>query len=512
MSKSFIERRIVIGLITNKKYLQKISSLFNKDFLKDEAARTISSWCIRHFNKHSNPPLGNIQLIFDSYQRRELLDPETTDDIKDILEDLSEEYEKLEEQEDNLDVLVDETLSYFDEARLVQLAEDVLDEAQRGNLLEANTLLADSKEIQKIQVENADFFYDDAKETQRIFESVPEPILEYPGKLGTLLNRHFVRGGFIGLLGPEKTGKTWWLMDIAFQAQRCGKKVAFFAAGDMNREEMELRKYIYMAKRSNEIEYCQEMLIPVIDCFWNQNGSCPNGCGEQPLTGDNPPKIKDMEKIYTDAFEEYGDDHEPCTECIGKIEFRGAPWFKRKEKVDPLNWKEAYKIERKFVRRNRRAGWNFADYPADTLTPRMIDNQLSLWHDQGFTADIVLVDYPDIMAPDEEDTRMDYRHRENMKWKKLRAIAHKWHCCVGAVTQADAMAYGKDWLDLTNYSEDKRKYSHATAFFGLNQTDGEAALGLFRINQLIVRSGKRGNKFATICQRLEQGRPFLASY
>ena len=36
-----------------------------------------------------------------------------------------------------------------------------------------------------------------------------------------------------------------------------------FAAGDMNRDEMELRKYIYMSKRSNEFEYCQEMIIPV---------------------------------------------------------------------------------------------------------------------------------------------------------------------------------------------------------------------------------------------------------
>jgi len=99
-----------------------------------------------------------------------------------------------------------------------------------------------------------------------------------------------------------------------------------------------------------------------------------------------------------------------------------------------------------------------------------------------------------------------------MKWLKIRALAHKWHCLVICPTQADGASYGKDWLDLSNYSEDKRKYSHTTAFFGLNQTDGEAELGLFRINQLIVRSGKRGKKYATICQRLEMGRPFLGSY
>lgn len=508
-NKSFIERRIVIGLITNEKYLQKITPIFNKDLLKDEAARTISKWCIRHFNKHAKPALGNIQLIFDSYERRNLLDQETCDDIRDILEDLSEEYE---EQEENCDVLLDETIQYFDESRLVRLADDVLQEAQRGNLLEANALIAGSKEIRQAATISPDFFFDDAKETQRIFESVPEPIIEYPGRLGALLNRHFVRGGFVGLLGPEKTGKTWWLMDIAFQAQKSGRKVAFFAAGDMNREEMELRKYIYMARRSNEKEYCQPLLIPTPDCFWNQNGSCPNGSDEAPIRGDEPPKIKDLNKIYTKAFEEYGDDHEPCIECMGKKEYLGAPWFKLKEAISPLCWKEAYEIERRFARRNRKAGWNFSSHVSNTLTCRMIDNQLSLWHDEGFNADVVLIDYPDIMASDDEDNRLDFRHKESTKWQKLRGLAHKWHVLVVVPTQSDALAYGKDWLDQSNYSESKGKYSHATAFFGLNQTDGEAELGLFRINQLMVRSGTRGNKFATICQRLETGRPFLNSY
>ena len=510
VSSQFIERRIAIGLITNDQYLREIAPVFNADLLKDEAAKKIASWCIRYFNKHGKAPLEDIGIIFESYTRRGKLNQEESEDIGSILDDLSDEYQT--QAENNPEVLIDETFAYFDENRLVRLADDIKAEAQRGNLLEANVLLATNKQIQRIARVDDNFFADDINRTQKIFEDVQEPILEYPGKMGQLLNRHFVRGGFVGFLGPEKVGKTWWGMDISFQAQRAGRKVAFFAAGDMNREEMELRKYIYMAKKSNELEYCGELMIPVVDCFWNQNGQCPAGCGESPIRGDKPPAFKDLQQVYTDAFEQYGSDHTPCTKCQGKKEFLGAPWFKVRNKIEPLNWKEAYNIERKFAKRFKSAGWRFKDYTSDTLTPRMIDNQLAIWHEEGFDADLTVIDYPDIMASDEEDRKLDFRIQEGKKWLKLRGLSHKWHQLVVVFTQSDALSYGKPWLDLSNYSESKGKYSHATAFFGLNQTDEEAELGLFRINQLIVRSGKRGKKYATICQRLEMGRPFLGSY
>ena len=511
MSKQFIERRIIIGLITNENYLREISPIFKQELLKDETAKKLATWCIRHFKKHGKAPGQDISLIYDSYVRRGKLQNDESDDIQLILDDLSGEYEELAEV--NIDVLIDETFQYFDENRIINVTDEAKYEAERGNLEAANALIASTRQFQRGQAKNYDFFADDPDHTKNIFETSQESIIEYPGALGKLWNKHFISGGFIGLLGPEKIGKTWWLMDIGFQAQRLGRKVAFFAAGDMNKEEMELRKYIYMAKRSNEAEYCTELMIPIIDCFWNQNGSCQSGESlEAPIRGDLPPKFQEMQKIYIEAYEEYGTDHTPCTKCIGTKQFCGAPWFKIKEKTSPLTWKEGYHIEKKFRRRFRHAGWMFADYRADTLTPKMIDDQITIWHESGFTPNIILVDYPDIMSPDEEDRRMDFRHRENSKWKKLRALAHKWHSCVVSPTQADGASYDKPWLGKDNYSEDKRKYSHATAFFGLNQTDSEAELGIFRINQLMVRSGKRGVKYVTVGQRLEIGRPFLTSW
>ena len=509
MSEQFIERRIIIGLITNDEFLRFISEKFQDQYFQPQAANTIASWCIRHFNIHNKSPQKDIELIFGSYKRRNILTQEQIEDIDDILTSLSGEYET---NEYSLSALIDETINYFDEQKVIKLADEIRQLAEQGDLSQAKSIIEKYSPFEKEEKSDPDFFANNIDRTRKIFEEVSEPIIEYPGKLGNLLNRHFVKGGFVGFLGQEKVGKTWILMDIAFQAMKNGRSVAFFAAGDMNREEMELRKYIHLARRSNEAEFCKELLIPVADCWKNQTGECQSAPGSNPFIEEKKPfKLEGLAKNYLPAFKTYSD-HIPCTKCAGTHEYIGAPWFRIKEKCEPLTWKEGYEIERKFVKTYRGGKWRFAEYPADTLTTRMIDNKLDEWQQDGFDADVILVDYPDIMAIEKDDQRKDFRHGENSKWKKLRAMAHRRNAFVAAVTQADGKALGKEWISLDNYSEDKRKYSHATAFFGLNQTDDEAELGLFRINQLMVRSGKRGKKYVTVLQRLEIGRAFLGSY
>jgi len=512
MPNDYIERNITIGMIASADFLREVDHIYRPELLQSQAAKTICGWCIRHFRKHNAAPNQDIQLVYSAYARRGLLDSDQQEDIEDILQDLSDDFA---ENQINVGVLTDEAIKYFAERAVILLADEIKVDALRGDYRSACAKIGGFLAPDKMVQANPDFFADDPERTRKIFEDVPEPIVEYSGKLGELLNEHMVRGGFVAFLGQEKIGKTWILMDIAFQAQRNSRKVAFFAAGDMSKSAMELRKYIYLSRRSDKIKYCGDLIVPVADCWKNQNGDCQHGPGMAPMAGKTRLKHWDKKnpiaEILKPIFYEFPG-HITCRKCQGEADFIGAAWLKIREKCQPLTWKEGYEAERQFVKRVRGGGWNFAEYPADTLSPRMLEQQLEIWKSQGFLPDVVLVDYPDIMDVNEEDKRLDQRHRKNSIWKKLRAIAHKWHCLVVVVTQADADAYKKEWLELDNFSEDKRQYAHATAFFGLNQTDSEAEIGLFRINQLMVREGARGKKFATVLQRLEIGRPHLGSF
>ena len=78
------------------------------------------------------------------------------------------------------------------------------------------------------------------------------------------------------------------------------------------------------------------------------------------------------------AFEQH-EEHEPCRDCRYTDRFWGAVWFKPREKVEPLTWKDAYKRERKFMKLMKGNTWQFHESPADTLTPGMMENQLEIW-------------------------------------------------------------------------------------------------------------------------------------
>jgi hypothetical protein len=83
------------------------------------------------------------------------------------------------------------------------------------------------------------------------------------------------------------------------------------------------------------------------------------------------------------------------------------------------------------------------------------------------------------------------------------------------VTQGDAEAYDRDLLRMKNFSEDKRKYAHPTAFAGLNQDKKgrEKDLGILRINIIVAREGDFNSEHVVhIIQNLKRGRPYLGSY
>jgi hypothetical protein len=137
---------------------------------------------------------------------------------------------------------------------------------------------------------------------------------------------------------------------------------------------------------------------------------------------------------------------------------------------------------------------------------------LDEWENQDdFVPDVIVTDYADIMASSERE----YRHKQDGIWRGLRGISQERHSLLITATQADARSYGQSILNLSNFSEDKRKYAHVTAMFGLNQDPKgrEKQLGILRVNELLVREGIfNSNNDVVVLQDLGSGRPFTESY
>jgi len=151
------------------------------------------------------------------------------------------------------------------------------------------------------------------------------------------------------------------------------------------------------------------------------------------------------------------------------------------------------------------------------LSVNQIKVLLDSWeklHD--FIPDVIIVDYADLLIC---ESRLEERHRQNEVWKSLRGLSQEKRNekapLVITVTQADAKSYDTNLLQPKNFSEDKRKYGHVTAMFGLNQDPQgrEKAIGIMRINELVIREDDFNPKNVVyVLQNLKRGLPFLSSY
>jgi hypothetical protein len=202
--------------------------------------------------------------------------------------------------------------------------------------------------------------------------------------------------------------------------------------------------------------------------------------------------------------------YKPCHNCSKN---KGTIWLKKREAVEPLTGKTAVKkmVEwrRRFAHRLR-----ISTYPNETLTLVEITSLLDSWERaEGFVPDIIVIDYADILAPDPDCARLDYRNQQNKVWQRLRRLSQQRHCLVVTATQAAATSYEHDSLRLSDFSETKTKYAHVTAMYGLNQTDEEKRVGLMRLNEIVVREGDFDrSKEIKVLQKLQMGRPFLGSF
>ena len=148
-----------------------------------------------------------------------------------------------------------------------------------------------------------------------------------------------------------------------------------------------------------------------------------------------------------------------------------------------------------------------------TLSVKQIRAMLSVWEKQDeFVPDLIVIDYADLLIGETKE----FRHLQNEIWKDLRRLSQeKGQPLVVTATQADAASYERNKLTLSNFSEDKRKYSHVTAMYSLNQdTKGrEKEIGILRIGELLIREGdfSVGNE-VYVLQNLRRGRPVISSF
>lgn len=491
-----IEKKILRGAIVSSRYLRELQIMYKSEFMRVDAIRVLMNWCFEYFKHYETAPAEHIRDMYEQIINDGGVD-ENVKLVGIVLDELKDDISRIDDKF-NVDYLLDETQKFFNKRGLEILVDDIKMNLNNNDLDAATASFNSYKPAARVQVEGINPV-DDAEIIKKAYESGSEPLFELHGVLGSMMNPWFVRGGFIGIMGPEKSGKSYFLLELAMQAHRQRCNVVIFDAGDMVQDDwvMRIQSYITRYPKPYDIRGRKYIDVPVVDCKKNYNNRCRSKERRGDVGYGNFSSIKSA----------IANGYKLCTVC-GDIE----P-FRLFEKVRITearsDWSFAFRNGQRWQKRTKKK-FRLSCHFNNTLTLRGIENILDTWeYFDGFVPDVIITDYADIMTTDDF---MEERHKQNHIWKGLRAMSQKKRCLVITATQTAARSYGKKKITKSDFSEDKRKYGHVTRMYAISQTEEEEKINEVRIGEVVAREGRRKLMQVAVVQCLDVSRFHMGSY
>ena len=222
------ERELLLGMIVSTDFLKGVILILDNKLLQNRYSRIIGTWCVEHFTKYGEAPVGEIQNRFES----EELGEEAREYIEKLLSHLSKYAER--QKEFNWQYRLDQTEQYLKRQKISQLTQQLNGDIDKGDTVKAENRIATFKRVERVMGEAVDVF----KDRDAIIEALrskKETMMELSGDLGGLLGP-FYRGDLVGVAAPMKRGKSWWLQYLGECALNLGYKVLFISC-EMTKEQ-----------------------------------------------------------------------------------------------------------------------------------------------------------------------------------------------------------------------------------------------------------------------------------
>lgn len=431
------ERQILIGMIVDDFVVANVAERWDGKLFAGKWSNLLATWCVEFYRRYDRAPGSAIEARFESWSQSGG-DEDTVSLVERFLESLSGEYETLS-KEINSDYLIDRAAHHFNRVRVDNLRKALEGDVDTSRIDLAVDRIRSFDHVEMGQGSAIDVLQDQ-QAIRDAFEKRSEPLITYSGALANFFGNSLERDGFIAFMGPEKRGKTFWLMDVAWRAVLQRRRTAFFAVGDMSQDQM-LRRFASRACR-------------------------------RPLHAGT---IKYPKMLNRDPDSDIAE-----------------PLIEQRTFTNALTWKRAWKIFQETCRRKIKSKdpyLRMSVHPNSSINVAGIKSIISGWERRGWVPDVIVIDYADILAPP-AGSGTESREQTNASWKQLRALSQSLHCLVVTATQSDAQSYNADTVRRSHFSEDKRKLAHVTGLIGLNATEPEIALGLMRLNWIVLRESK----------------------
>ncbi len=464
-----VERKLLIAMIVSKKFLGQAAPVLEieKDNLREVPLFTlITEWCLDYWHEYQKAPRKAIETIYHAWADKNQNEDQDSllEDVHDLLEEISGEYAS--HKDINVSYMVDQLGEFITKKKLQRASEQLEAALAKGDTKVAGEIFTSFKMPNVGKNEVIDVLNDDAP-WKRAFEKSADPIFTYPGAAGRFLNRNLIRDSFLVIQAPEKTGKSYWLMDFAIQALRSRRKVIMFQCGDLSEHQILLRIGSRLSGIPEHEDDCKKVYVPL--------------------------------KITRDDDEDLG----------VKLD------YERRKFLSPLNFPTAKKARQRFSKAHGMSSldsyFKLSVHDMSSINFAGINQILDqLSYEEDFDPDLILIDYMDILA--HEVNRKEKRDMIDETWQNGRSLSTNRHALTIAATQSNAEAFEAKLQSKKHFSNDKRKLSHVSGMIGLNQSEDEKEAQVMRLNWIVNRHAPQLTKRCLwVGQCLSLGQPITCS-
>ena len=473
-----IEKRILIGMITDKEYLDKIMPVIDSAYFEVSYCNFIAKWIIEYYKTYKENPGATIQKIFED--KADSLSKEDVKLVSSLLQKCSDEYM---EKGLNTKYLLDKTLEFFRKRSIKVKSDRALKKLKSGDLEGAEKAIAGYR---KVELSTMNWFnpFENGYMIREALAIGDDPLLRLSGRTGDLIG-NLQRGWFIAFMGLWKRGKTWLLLQMMFEALVNNLRVAFIS-NEMDEFTMILRAVKQLTALPDEEGVIE---IPVFDCVLNQKGICKSKWR-------STKESMDSEK------------YRPCTACRMSKEGKYYPAvYKKKERRGRLKYKKVMERSNAFVEMVGSNMLKMVSYPPYSIGLDKALNDLDLLEvTEGWVPDFIITDQADSFK---RNPSLPKRDGIDEIWMNHKALAVERNALVATVSQINMGGSEVENLKMKHISADSDKFAHVDLLGAINQTEKEEIDGCSRLALLVHRHKKKhqvdGSKQVMVLQNFEIG-------
>lgn len=462
-----IEELILLGMITQTEFLQRMVPRIKLEFFKSKEVRVIATWILNYYDAHNKAPETEIETICQVETRHDKsLQREKLENLlSNILNQLDDSF--------NIEYVLKKALEFFKRRSLTIVTEDIQHFLDKNDIEEAELSYYKYKEVAQTIQQNPNPLGNEA--LQSWWKHTDKELIRFSGYLGKYLSP-ICRRQILGVLGPPKRGKTTTLTEFACVGLMHKLKVAVFSL-EMSQDKINQRIATRLAGRPKITEAHKEFVLPVMDCELNQTGSCRRSYRKSSidLLGDDDaivPYSAHLDGKYI-----------PCSACLGKSDsYKFAVWYETKTfaKTPMKYFEKMLEDFRGIFGDNLRV----EAYPTGTLSVQDLKNRLTLMEqEENFIPDIIVVDAADNLKKQDRDRRIEI----GRIWEQLTALSQERNCLVVTASQTNRAAVNKPDLTMEDLAEDFSKAMGCDLFLAVNQTSREKDQQVFRLSIILHR-------------------------